>query len=107
MRVLAHGEAVHVPADMSLKELVRLWKLRWDHFEGRTWRGFHHHATLCMVAHGFLALRRALFPRRRTRWTLPEVRRRLQHLLMRRIGHCPLCLRLLGPRAPPRGPSRI
>jgi hypothetical protein len=33
-----------------------------DHFEGRTWRGFHHHATLCAVAHAFLALRRALFP---------------------------------------------
>ncbi|MCP3136898.1 IS701 family transposase [Pyxidicoccus sp. QH1ED-7-1] len=66
-----------LPADTPLKELVRLSKLRWrverdyqelkgevglDHFEGRTWRGFHHHATLCMVAHGFLALRRALFP---------------------------------------------
>jgi SRSO17 transposase len=66
-----------LPADTSLKKLVRLAKLRWrverdyqemkgevglDHFEGRTWRGFHHHATLCMVAHGFLALRRALFP---------------------------------------------
>ena len=33
-----------------------------DHYEGRTWRGFHHHATLCSVAHGFLALRRALSP---------------------------------------------
>lgn len=32
-----------------------------DHFEGRSWRGFHHHATLCMMALGFLALRRALF----------------------------------------------
>lgn len=66
-----------LPATTPLKELARLWKLRWrverdyqemkgevglDHFEGRTWRGFHHHATLCMVAHGFLALRRALFP---------------------------------------------
>jgi len=66
-----------LPKDTPLKELVRLSKLRWrverdyqelkgevglDHFEGRTWRGFHHHATLCMVAHGFLALRRALFP---------------------------------------------
>jgi SRSO17 transposase len=65
-----------LPADTPLKTLVRLAKLRWrverdyqemkgevglDHFEGRTWRGFHHHATLCMVAHGFLALRRALF----------------------------------------------
>jgi SRSO17 transposase len=64
-------------ANTSLKQLVRLAKLRWrverdyqemkqeiglDHFEGRGWRGFHHHATLCGVAHGFLALRRALFP---------------------------------------------
>lgn len=66
-----------LPANTSLKELVRLAKLRWrverdyqelkgelglDHFEGRTWRGFHHHATLCAVAHGFLALHRALSP---------------------------------------------
>lgn len=66
-----------LPASLSLRELVRIAKLRWrverdyqemkgelglDHFEGRTWRGFHHHATLCAVAHGFLALRRALFP---------------------------------------------
>jgi SRSO17 transposase len=66
-----------LPADTSLVALVRLAKLRWrverdyqelkqeiglDHFEGRTWRGFHHHATLCAVAHAFLALQRALFP---------------------------------------------
>jgi SRSO17 transposase len=65
-----------LPGDTPLKKLVRLAKLRWrverdyqemkaevglDHFEGRSWRGFHHHATLCMMAHGFLALRRALF----------------------------------------------
>lgn len=67
----------NLPPKTSLTTLVRLAKLRWrverdyqelkqeiglDHFEGRTWRGFHHHATLCAVAHGFLALRRALFP---------------------------------------------
>jgi SRSO17 transposase len=66
-----------LPETTSLKSLVRLARLRWrverdyqelkqeiglDHFEGRTWRGLHHHATLCAVAHGFLALRRALFP---------------------------------------------
>lgn len=66
-----------LPATTSIATLVRFAKLRWrverdyqelkgelglDHFEGRTWRGFHHHATLCAVAHGFLALRRALFP---------------------------------------------
>jgi SRSO17 transposase len=68
-------------ASTPLKKLVRLAKLRWrverdyqelkqevglDHLEGRSCRGFHHHATLCMVAHGFLSLRRALFPLRRT-----------------------------------------
>lgn len=66
-----------LPANTTTMALVRFAKLRWrierdyqelkqelglDHFEGRTWRGFHHHATLCAVAHGFLALRRALFP---------------------------------------------
>jgi SRSO17 transposase len=24
------------------------------HYEGRGWRGFHHHATLCIAAYGFL-----------------------------------------------------
>ena len=67
----------NLPADTALTDLVRLAKLRWrierdyqemkgecglDHYEGRTWRGFHHHATLCMVAHAFLATQRAHFP---------------------------------------------
>src|SRR6185369_4432319 len=66
-----------LPGTTSLKALVRAARLRWrverdyqemkqeiglDHFEGRTWLGFHHHATLCAVAHAFLALQRALFP---------------------------------------------
>jgi SRSO17 transposase len=66
-----------LPASTSLKALVRAARLRWrverdyqelkqeiglDHFEGRMWRGFHHHAALCAVAHAFLALQRALFP---------------------------------------------
>lgn len=66
-----------LPPTTSLRELVRLAKLRWrverdyqemkgelglDHFEGRTWSGFHHHAALCAAAHAFLSLRRALFP---------------------------------------------
>jgi len=66
-----------LPADTSKRELAKIVKLRWrverdyqelkeeiglDHFEGRTWRGFHHHVTLCAVAHGFLAIQRALFP---------------------------------------------
>ncbi len=66
-----------LPATTTKRELVRLVKLRWrverdyqemkgvvglNHFEGRTWRGIHHHATLCAVAHGFLAIQRRLFP---------------------------------------------
>jgi SRSO17 transposase len=66
-----------LPADTTHKSLVCFAKRRWrierdyqemkgevglDHFEGRSWRGFHHHVALCAVAHGFLALRRALFP---------------------------------------------
>lgn len=55
-------------------QLVRLAKLRWrierdyeelkdelglDHFEGRGWRGFHHHGTLCIAAYAFLVAERA------------------------------------------------
>jgi SRSO17 transposase len=58
-----------VPADTPLVELVRTAKMRWrierdyqelkqefglSHYEGRNWRGFHHHATLCIAAYGFL-----------------------------------------------------
>ncbi len=32
------------------------------HFEGRGWRGFHHHASLCIAAYGFLILERSAFP---------------------------------------------
>jgi SRSO17 transposase len=67
----------NLPGSTTKSELVRLVKLRWrverdyqelkgeiglDHFEGRTWRGFHHHVTLCAVAHGFLAIQRRHFP---------------------------------------------
>ena len=57
------------PADTPLLTLVRLAKLRWrvehdyrelkqclglDHYEGRTYRGLHHHLTCVTVAHAFL-----------------------------------------------------
>jgi SRSO17 transposase len=52
---------------------VRYWHSRWpveqghqqmkealglDHFEGRSWHGFHRHAVLVMMAYGFLTLER-------------------------------------------------
>jgi SRSO17 transposase len=85
-----------LPADISCQQLVAAVKIRWrierdyqelkqefglDNFEGRNWRGFHHHATLCIAAYGFLVserlaggqdakklrLPRAVFPTRRLR----------------------------------------
>jgi SRSO17 transposase len=62
---------------ISFKKLVDLAKLRWrierdyqelkqevglDHFEGRGWRGFHHHATLCIAAYGFLISEKETIP---------------------------------------------
>jgi len=65
-----------LPENASLKGLVRLAKHRWiierdyeelkqelglGHYEGRGWRGFHHHATLCIAAYGFLVAERNRF----------------------------------------------
>lgn len=62
-----------LPETTDLKELVRIAKLRWrierdyedlkgelglDHFEGRSWPGFHHHGALCMAAFAFIAAER-------------------------------------------------
>ena len=65
-----------LPENLSLKRLVYTAKHRWiierdyqelkqelglGHYEGRGWRGFHHHATLCIAAYGFLVSERTLF----------------------------------------------
>lgn len=64
----------NVPEAVAIEDLVHLAKLRWrierdyqelkdelglDHYEGRGWRGFHHHATLCIAAYCFLTAERA------------------------------------------------
>ena len=66
-----------LPEDIGFARLVDLAKLRWrierdyqelkqevglGHFEGRGWRGFHHHATLCVAAYGFLISERETIP---------------------------------------------
>ena len=67
----------NLPEDTAFKRLVDLAKLRWrierdyqdlkqevglGHFEGRGWRGLHHHATLCIAAYGFLISERETIP---------------------------------------------
>jgi SRSO17 transposase len=44
------------------------------HYEGRGWRGFHHHATLCIAACGFLVAERSRFspPLAPVKWTYPS-----------------------------------
>lgn len=63
----------NLPVNTSRLSAVRLWKSRWpveqgyqqlkeelglDHFEGRSWRGFHHHVAMTLLAYGFMLLER-------------------------------------------------
>ena len=65
-----------LPPTTKLKDVVAIGKQRWimerdyqelkqelglGHYEGRGWRGFHHHATLCIAAYGFLVAERNRF----------------------------------------------
>jgi SRSO17 transposase len=78
-----------LPGTAALDELVAAAKLRWrierdfeelkqeiglGHFEGRGWRGLHHHASLCSAAYGFLVAERCRFspPGWRPRLAAPE-----------------------------------
>jgi SRSO17 transposase len=60
-----------LPEELTRKRLVQIARGRWrveldyqqmkeelglDHFEGRSWTGWHHHVTLVMLAHLFLRL---------------------------------------------------
>ena len=118
-----------LPMSISFRRVVDTAKVRWrierdyqelkqevglGHFEGCGWRGFHHHATLCIAAYGFLISERETIPpqhlvppccSRNTMVTNPEVpplwperhipnsvatiRRRLIVALVRTLSRCP------------------
>lgn len=63
----------NLAADTSISDMVNTAKMRWrieqdyhelkqefglSHYEGRGWIGFHHHATVCIAAYGFLTAQR-------------------------------------------------
>ena len=67
----------NLPAETPLERLVYVAKLRWlierdyqelkqevglGDYEGRSWRGFHHHGALCIAAYGFLIAEKAALP---------------------------------------------
>ncbi len=69
----AHYWFSNLPANMPWQDMINTVMGRWQierdyeelkqelglgHFEGRNWRGFHHHASLCIAAYGFLLLER-------------------------------------------------
>jgi SRSO17 transposase len=96
-----------LPDDIAMDRLVEVTKLRWrierdyqdlkqelglGHYEGRGWRGFHHHATLCIAAYGFLIAERAMIP--------PSATERLGP----RSAHLPEDHRHRGAPHPPRTP---
>jgi SRSO17 transposase len=122
---------VTLPPATPLAEVVATAKARWwveqgyrdlkqevglGDYEGRGWRGFHHHVTLTFVAYGFLVMRRCqtaqpaggraapytfpvvtdparppLRPERHAPTSIPTMRRRLTIGLARRLPRCPYC----------------
>jgi len=65
-----------LPETIDLAHMIDITMMRWrierdyqelkqevglGHFEGRSWRGFHHHATMCIAAYGFLVAERGAF----------------------------------------------
>src|SRR3954463_4418725 len=123
-----------LPEASTLEELVATAKLRWrverdfeelkqelglGHFEGRGWRGFHHHASLCVAAYAFLVAERCRFPpragdpgsrppsgrpaiapaappvrpERHSPASIATLRRHLAVALVRRLPRCPGCRR--------------
>jgi SRSO17 transposase len=114
----------NLPATTPTVELVRLGKLRWrveqdyreckgarglDHFEGRSWPGWHHHVTLVAVAYGFLTLSGCDARNRRRRPELVAAARRAAspaELLGRRLSPLPPSRApLAGHRGQPRAPT--
>ena len=82
-----------LPRTASLQTLVATAQWRWrierdyqelkselglHHYEGRNWRGFHHHASLCIAAYGFLMRERLRGKKNSARFEAPVVPKRFR-----------------------------
>ena len=103
----------HAPADCPLPELVRLTAYRWPietcfqqckqhlgigHYEVRSWTGWHHHMTLCLLAHFFLVQQQVRLKKKAPALTVPQVHAVLQQLLSRFLPTLNLALDFLSYR---------
>jgi hypothetical protein len=119
-----------LPEETTFKAFVGTIKGRWrternylelkqelglGHYEGRNWRGFYHHASLCIAAYGFLTLERLRcskktlldskhlpYPKASARVGLGPMQRhqpfsiatlhfRLARVIARHLSRCPCC----------------
>lgn len=86
----------NAPADIPLSELVRLSGMRWpietifeegkgevglDHYQTRSWLGWHHHMVLSFLAHHFLVRLRVKLKERAPALTIYQVRQLLLSVL--------------------------
>ncbi|THF68083.1 IS701 family transposase [Deinococcus sp. Arct2-2] len=101
--------ACNLPPETSLEHLVEVTKRRWacelthrelkqevglDHFEGRSWRGLHHHALLCMLALLFLQWLRLSQPDDLRGDSVPAIREELAGALL--PVRCMICCSCTG-----------
>jgi SRSO17 transposase len=109
-----------LPADTKLRDLVRLAKIRWriehdyrelkdglglDHFEGRSWIGWHHHVTLAAVAQAICTQLHRTPKAPCAGLTLYAVLRQLQTLLAAWTGVYHTCRQPIQTQTPPQKPQ--
>jgi hypothetical protein len=100
----------NAPADISLLELVRVCGMRWpietifkegkgeigfDHYETRSWLGWHHHMLLVSLAHHFLVRLRIKFKDKAPALTFDQVRLLLTSVLPRPLFDAIAALRMV------------
>lgn len=100
----------NAPSDISLLELVRISGMRWpveiifeegkgeigfDHYETRSWLGWHHHMLLVSLAHHFLVRLRIKLKDKAPALTVYQVRLLLTSVLPKPVFDAAAALRMV------------